>query len=32
MLENGQIVDFEPNNGNVFRSKIKAPIQEIIID
>jgi ribonuclease J len=32
MLENWQIVDFEPNNGNVFRSKIKAPIQEIIID
>ncbi len=32
MLDNGNIVDFAPNNGNVFRSKIKAPIQEIIID
>lgn len=32
MLENGQIVDFEPSNGDVFRSKIKAPIQEIVID
>lgn len=32
MLENGQIVDFPPNNWDVFKSKIKAPIQEIIID
>lgn len=32
MLDNGQIVDFSPNNWDVFRSKIKAPIQEIIID
>ncbi|MDD3145538.1 MAG: ribonuclease J, partial [Candidatus Gracilibacteria bacterium] len=32
MLENGSIVDFAPKNGNVFKSKIKAPIQEIIID
>lgn len=32
MLENWHIVDFEPSNGDVFRSKIKAPIQEIIID
>ena len=32
MLENWQIVDFSPKNGEVFRSKIKAPIQEIIID
>lgn len=32
MLENWQIVDFAPNNWDVFRSKIKAPIQEIIID
>ena len=28
---NGVIVDFAPN-GNIFRSRIKAPIQEIIID
>ncbi|MDD2907849.1 MAG: ribonuclease J [Candidatus Gracilibacteria bacterium] len=32
MLENGNIVDFAPKNGNVFKSKIKAPIQELIID
>ncbi|PZM83853.1 ribonuclease J [Candidatus Gracilibacteria bacterium] len=32
MLDNGNIVDFAPNNGNVFKSKIKVPIQEIIID
>lgn len=32
MLENGQIVDFSPNNWDVFRSKIKAPIQDVIID
>lgn len=32
MLDNWNIVDFAPNNGNVFKSKIKAPIQEIIID
>lgn len=32
MLENGSIVDFAPKNWNVFKSKIKAPIQEIIID
>ena len=32
MLENGQIIDFAPNNGGVFKSKIKAPIAEIIID
>ncbi|MCH2188506.1 ribonuclease J [Candidatus Gracilibacteria bacterium] len=32
MLENGQIVDFAPKNGNVFKSRIKAPIQEIIVD
>ncbi|NVP17774.1 ribonuclease J [Candidatus Gracilibacteria bacterium] len=32
MLENGNIVDFAPNNGNVFKSKIKVPIAEIIID
>lgn len=31
MLDNGNIIDFAPN-GNVFRSRIKAPIQEIIID
>ncbi|MDD3793182.1 MAG: ribonuclease J [Candidatus Gracilibacteria bacterium] len=32
MLENGNIVDFAPNNGNVFKSKIKVPVAEIIID
>lgn len=32
MLDNWNIVDFAPNNGNVFKSKIKVPIQEIIID
>jgi hypothetical protein len=32
MLENGQIVDFAPNGLSVFKSRIKAPIQEIIID
>lgn len=32
MVDNGNIVDFAPNNWNVFRSKIKVPIQEIIID
>ena len=32
LIDNGQIVDFAPKNGNVFKSRIKAPIQEIIID
>lgn len=32
MLDNWNMVDFAPKNGNVFRSRIKAPIQEIIID
>lgn len=32
MLDNGNMVDFAPKNGNIFRSKIKAPIQEIVID
>ena len=32
MLENGQIVDFAPKTGNIFYSKIKAPIQELVID
>lgn len=32
MLDNWNIVDFAPSNWNVFKSKIKAPIQEIIID
>lgn len=32
MLDNWQIVDFSPNNWDVFRSKIRVPIQEIIID
>jgi len=31
MLDNGHIIDFAPN-GSVFRSKIKVPIQEYIID
>jgi len=31
LLDNGNIVDFAPN-GSVFRSKIKVPIQEYIID
>jgi len=30
-LENGNIVDFTPE-GRVFRSKIKVPLQDIIID
>lgn len=32
MLDNWNIIDFAPNNWNVFKSKIKVPIQEIIID
>ncbi len=32
LLDNGQIVDFAPRNWNVFKSRIKAPIQEIVID
>lgn len=32
LIDNGQIVDFAPKTWNVFKSKIKAPIQEIIID
>ena len=32
MIENGAIVDFAPKGLSVFKSKIKAPIQEIIID
>ncbi len=32
LLDNGQIVDFAPKNWNVFKSRIKAPIQEIVID
>lgn len=32
LLDNGNMVDFAPKNGNVFKSKIKAPIQEIVID
>ena len=32
MIDNGNMVDFAPNNGNVFKSRIKAPIQEIVID
>lgn len=31
LLDNGQIVDFGPDS-KVFKSKIKAPIQDIIID
>ena len=32
LINNGQIVDFAPKTWDVFKSKIKAPIQEIIID
>ena len=32
LLENGQIVDFAPKTGDVFKSKIRAPIQELVID
>lgn len=32
MLSNWNIVDFAPNNSGIFKSRIKAPIQEIIID
>lgn len=32
MLDNGQIVDFAPKTGSIFYSKIKAPIQELVID
>ncbi len=31
MLDNGHIIDFAPN-GSVFKSKIKVPIQEYVID
>lgn len=31
LLDNGNIVDFAPN-GSVFRSKIKVPIQEYVVD
>ncbi len=31
LIDNGNIIDFAPN-GNLFRSRIKVPIQEIIID
>ncbi len=31
MLDNGNIVDFAPS-GTVFRSKIKVPIQDLIVD
>lgn len=32
MIDNGQIIDFAPKSGNVFKSRIKVPLQEIIID
>jgi len=32
MLDNGNMVDFAPKNGRVFKSRIKAPIQELVID
>jgi ribonuclease J len=32
MMENWHIVDFTPNWTSIFKSRIKAPIQEIIID
>ncbi|MEA3387623.1 MAG: hypothetical protein U9Q66_04570 [Patescibacteria group bacterium] len=31
MVDNGQILDFAPNN-TVFRSKIKVPLQEVLVD
>ncbi len=31
LLDNGNIIDFAPNE-NVFRSKIKVPLQDIVID
>ena len=31
LSENGQIFDFAPNN-TVFRSKIKVPLQEVVVD
>jgi ribonuclease J len=31
LLDNGNIIDFAPN-GSVFRSKIKVPLQEYIVD
>jgi mRNA degradation ribonuclease J1/J2 len=31
LLDNGNIVDFAPD-GTVFRSRLKVPIQEIIVD
>ncbi len=32
LIDNGQIVDFAPKTWKLFKSRIKAPIQEIIID
>jgi len=32
LVSNGQIIDFAPKTWNVFKSRIKAPIQNIIID
>ncbi len=32
MLDNWNMVDFAPKNWNVFKSRIKAPIQELVID
>jgi len=31
LLDNGNIIDFAPN-GSVFKSKIKVPIQDYVID
>ena len=32
MLDNGNIVDFAPKTWNVFKSRIKVPLKQIIID
>ncbi len=32
LLDNGQIVDFAPHTWDIFKSKIKVPIQQIVID
>jgi len=32
MIDNWHIVDFSPNNGHVFKSRIKVPMEKIIID
>ncbi len=32
LLDNGQIIDFAPNNWDVFKSRIKVPLEQVIID